>query len=70
MRGVLDELGVADFPLVRFGSESRYVTNIPRQYPPPMLTIDDIEMDVAGVHEVRSPTIAHGGHFLPLFHLS
>jgi hypothetical protein len=70
MRGVLDELGVADFPLVRFGIESRYVTNIPRQYPPPMLTIDDIEMDVAGVHEVRSPTIAHGGHFLPLFHLS
>ena len=39
-------------------------------YPPPMLTIDDIEMDVAGVHEVRSPTIAHGGHSLPLFHLS
>lgn len=35
-----------------------------------MLTIDDIEMDVAGVHEVRSPIIAHGDHFLPLFHLS
>ena len=46
------------------------MTNVLHPVSPTMLTIDDIEMDVAGVHEVRSPIIAHGDHFLTLFHLS